>query len=143
MRLIQASTRAAKDRLPDVGKAAMDGYTIAVMSPAIGQTMLGLGGRMRPQSNLVISNVPGPAETRYFDGSRLESFHPVSLVLEGQALNITALSYGGAFSIGYTGCRDAVPYLQRIAVYSSEALNELENAYGTAPATSILPSPQE
>ena len=130
MSVIQASTRAGKERLPKVGRAAMDAYTAAVMTPSIGQTVLGVAGRVRPQSNLVVSNVPGPAEHRYFEGSRLDSFYPVSLILDGQALNITAVSYGGQFNIGYTGCRDAVPHLQRIAVYSGEALADLEAAYG-------------
>lgn len=130
MELIQASMRAGKDRLPKVGRAAMDAYTMAVMSPSIGQSVTGVAGRIRPQSNLVISNVPGPPEPRYFEGSHLDSFYPVSLVLDGQALNITAVSYGGMFNIGYTGCRDAVPHLQRIAVHSGEVLAELETAYG-------------
>ena len=46
------------------------------------------------------------------------------------SLNITAVSNAGSFCIGYTGCRDSVPHLQRIAVYSGEALEELEQALG-------------
>ncbi len=34
----------------------------------------------------------------------------------------------GEFNIGYTGCRDSVPSLQRIAVYSGEELERLESA---------------
>jgi len=29
---------------------------------------------------------------------------------------------------GFTGCRDTVPHLQRLAVYCGEALSELEQA---------------
>jgi len=125
---IQESTRLGKERLPHVGSVAMDAYTAVLMAPFLGQAILGVGGRGRPSSNVVISNVPGPAETRYLDGSRLEEIYPVSLLFNGQALNITAVSYDGQFNIGFTGCRDSIPSLQRIAVYAGEELDSLEAA---------------
>jgi len=127
---IQESTRLGKQRLPEVGGLAMDAYTAVLMAPFLGQAILGFGGHGRPASNVVISNVPGPAETRYLDGSRLEEIYPVSLLFNGQALNITAVSYAGRFNIGFTGCRDSIPSLQRIAVYAGEELEELEAALG-------------
>ncbi len=127
---IKASTRLGKERLPQVGQGAMDAYTAVLMLPFLSQAMLGFGGHGNPASNLVISNVPGPAETRYLDGSRMEEIFPVSLLFNGQALNITAVSYAGEFNIGYTGDRDSVPSLQRIAVYSGEELDALQDALG-------------
>jgi len=128
LRAIKASTRLGKERLPQVGGLAMDTYTAVLMAPFLSQAILGIGGRGRPASNVVISNVPGPAETRYLDGSRLEEIHPVSLLFNGQALNITAVSYDGQFNIGFTGCRDSIPSLQRIAVYAGEELDALDEA---------------
>ncbi|MGY2876035.1 diacylglycerol O-acyltransferase / wax synthase [Marmoricola sp. URHA0025 HA25] len=125
---IQESTRLGKQRLPHVGGVAMDAYTTVLMAPFLGQAILGFGGHGRPASNVVISNVPGPAETRYLDGSRLEEIYPVSLLFNGQALNITAVSYAGQFNIGFTGCRDSIPSLQKIAVYAGEELDALEAA---------------
>lgn len=130
IRAIRTSTRLGKERLPEVGGAAMDVYTVGLMSPFLGQAILGFGGRGRPASNLVISNVPGPAEPRYLDGSLMEEIYPVSLLFNGQALNITGVSYAGEFNIGYTGCRDSIPSLQRIAVYSGEELAALEDGLG-------------
>lgn len=127
---IRASTRLGKARLPEVGGMAMDAYTAVLMLPFLSQAILGVGGHGAPAANLVISNVPGPAETRYLDGSRLEELFPVSLLFNGQALNITGVSYDGGFNIGYTGCRDSLPSLQRIAVYSGEELDELAAALG-------------
>lgn len=127
---IKASTRLGKERLPQVSGAAMDAYTAGLMAPFLGQAITHIGGHGRPASNVVISNVPGPAEPRYVDGSRLEEYYPLSLLFHGQALNITAISYADQFNIGYTGCRDNLPHLQRIAVYSGEALEELEAALG-------------
>jgi WS/DGAT/MGAT family acyltransferase len=132
---IQESTRLGKERLPHVGGLAMDAYTAVLMGPFLSQAILGVGGRGRPASNVVISNVPGPAETRYLDGSRLEELYPVSLLFNGQALNITAVSYDGEFNIGFTGCRDSIPSLQHIAVYTGEELDALEQALAPRPAT--------
>ena len=130
IRAIQASTKLGKQRLPQVGTLAMDAYTAVLMAPFMGQAILGFGGRGRPASNVVISNVPGPAEARYLDGARLEEIYPVSLLFNGQALNITAVSYDGQFNIGFTGCRDSIPSLQRIAVNAGEELLALEAALG-------------
>lgn len=127
---IRESTRLGKERLPKASGGAMDGYTAVLMLPFMAQAILGVGGRGRPSSNLVISNVPGPAEPRYLDGSRLDEIYPVSLLFNGQALNITAVSYGGNFNIGFTGCRDSIPSLQRIAVHCGEELAALERALG-------------
>ena len=126
---IRESTRLGKARLPQAGAFAMDAYTTLLMGPFLGQAMLGIGGHGRPASNLVISNVPGLKEERYMDGSVLE-YYPLSLLFHGQSLNITAVSDAGAFCIGFTGCRDSVPHLQRIAVFAGEALEELEEGLG-------------
>lgn len=136
VRLIQESIRHGKARLPKVGSAAMDTYTAGLMAPVMLQAVLGIGGHGRPSSNLVLSNVPGPTGACYVEGSRLEAIFPLSLLFNGQALNITGVSFDGQFSIGYTGCRDNVPHLQRIAVYSGDALAELEAALSLKPKRS-------
>jgi hypothetical protein len=54
---------------------------------------LHLGSRLAP-GNLVISNVPGPRRPLYAaKGARLEHYFPVSVITEGQGLNITVQSY--------------------------------------------------
>jgi WS/DGAT/MGAT family acyltransferase len=125
---VRASTQQAKQRLPEATGPLMDAYTAVLMGPFLVPAVLGLGGRGPTDANLVISNVPGVREPRYFNGSRLEEYYPLSLLFHGQALNITAVSNHKMFCIGYTGCRDSLPHLQRIAVYSGEALDELEKA---------------
>jgi diacylglycerol O-acyltransferase len=130
LRVVSESTQRAKEGLPHAGANLMDVYTSVLMGPFLAPAVLGVGGFGPPDANLVISNVPGLRETRYFDGSRLEAYYPLSLLFHGQALNITAVSNGDQFCIGYTGCRDTLPHLQRLAVYSGEALEELESALG-------------
>ena len=81
---------------------------------------------MRPAFNVVISNVPGPTKPLYFRGWRLEGIFPMSIPFHGYGLNITVSGYAGDLDFGFTGCRDTVPHLQRLAVYAAEAADELE-----------------
>ena len=97
--------------------------------------MAGLGGRAPVPFNVAISNVPGPTETLYYNGARLDAMFPLSLLLHGSALNITCLSYAGTLNFGFTGARDNLPHLQRLAPYMREALDELEKVLlGGGPA---------
>lgn len=127
---IRSSTQVAKERLPQADGLMMDAYTSVLMGPFLAPAVLGVGGYGPPDANLVISNVPGLREPRYFNGSRLEAYFPLSLLFHGQALNITAVSNADNFCIGFTGCRDTLPRLQRIAVHCGETLEELEAALG-------------
>jgi WS/DGAT/MGAT family acyltransferase len=124
---IKTSTRQAKEHLQKLPKSALTQYTMLLMSPYILQLMSGMGGRMRPVFNVTISNVPGPDHTLYYEGARLEAMYPVSLITHGGALNITCLSYDGTLDFGFTGCRDTLPSMQNLAVYTGEALDELES----------------
>ena len=125
---IIASTKLAKQQLQGMSKAAVLQYSAMLCAPAMLQMMPAASGKMRPTFNVVISNVPGPEEPLYFRGARLEANFPVSIPVHGQALNITCSSYAGSMCFGFTGCRDTVPHLQRLAVYCGEALDELEAA---------------
>jgi hypothetical protein len=80
--------------------------------------------------NLCISNLPGPQQPLHLRGARLESIYPVSIPVHGMALNITVESYAGNLDFGFVGCRDALPSLQRLAVWTGEELGLLEEAYG-------------
>ena len=94
------------------------------MAPSIANSSLPPAGTV---DNVTISNVPGPGETLYYEGARLEAMYPVSLIAHGGALNITCLSYTGSLNFGFTGCRDTLPSMQKLAVYTGEALDELED----------------
>ena len=39
---------------------------------------------------------------------------------------ITLHGYADMLNFGFVGCRDALPHLQRLAVYTGDALDELE-----------------
>ncbi|WP_165855944.1 WS/DGAT/MGAT family O-acyltransferase [Marinobacter sp. JSM 1782161] len=129
---IKASTASAKAHLQSLPRAVLNQYTMLLMSPYILQLMTGLGGRMRPAFNITISNVPGPEQPLYYEGAKLEAMYPVSLIAHGGALNITCLSYAGSLNFGFTGCRDTLPSMQKLAVYTGEALEELEQSINPA-----------
>jgi diacylglycerol O-acyltransferase / wax synthase len=83
-----------------------------------------------PPFNLVISNVPGPAQQMYCGGARLAGNYPLSIVLDGQALNITLVNNVGNMDIGLVGCRRSVPHLQRLLAHLESSLKDLERAVG-------------
>lgn len=83
-----------------------------------------------PPFNIVISNVPGPTAPIYYGGARLDGNYPLSIVLDGQALNITLTNNAGNLDFGLVGCRRSVPHLQRLLTHLETSLNDLERAVG-------------
>ncbi len=132
------------DRLQAIHDSMVDGKrALASMTPiqiqamsALGQApailgpMLRMGGVVRPPYNLIISNVPGPRTTQYFNGMRLRGTYPLSIPIDGMALNITCNSYADQMAFGLTGCRRTVPHLQRLLIHLDSELTALEKAAG-------------
>jgi WS/DGAT/MGAT family acyltransferase len=83
-----------------------------------------------PPFNIVISNVPGPTEPMYWRGAQLDGNYPLSIPLDGLALNITAVNNAGNLDFGLVGCRRSVPHLQRLLDHLEASLKELERAVG-------------
>ena len=83
-----------------------------------------------PPFNIVISNVPGAREPLYWNGARLDGNYPLSIALDGQALNITMTNNGDNLDFGLVGCRRSVPHLQRLLMHLEDALADLERAVG-------------
>jgi diacylglycerol O-acyltransferase / wax synthase len=123
---IRASVQSAKAHLQGLPRQAMTQYTIMLMAPTLLTLLTGLGGRTRPMFNITISNVPGPDKPLYFRGAQMLGTFPASIVTHGQALNITCQSYAGMMDFGFTGCHANLPHMQRIAVHTGEAFDELE-----------------
>jgi diacylglycerol O-acyltransferase / wax synthase len=122
---IIASTTRGKTQLQGMSGNAIVQYSALVLAPMILSFLPGAAGRVRPAFNVVISNVPGPQMPLYFRGWRLDESYPLSIPFHGYGLNITVQSYAGLLNFGIIGCRDTLPHLQRLAVYSAEALEAL------------------
>jgi len=84
-----------------------------------------------PPFNIVISNVPGAREPMYWNGARLDGNYPLSIALDGQALNITLTNNADNLDFGLVGCRRSVPHLQRLLGHLEDSLSDLERACGS------------
>lgn len=90
--------------------------------------MVGMGGVIRPP-NVMISNVSGPREPLYWNGAHLAALYPLSIPLNGQALNITVTSVEANISFGLTACA-RVPGLDTMPGHLEDELDALEDAMG-------------
>ena len=129
LRAIQTSMRAGKLQLAGMSRREVELYTILTQGPMALATVLGLGARF-PAFSTVISNVPGPRKTMYWNGARLEGIYPASIPFHGFAVNITLVSYAQSLDFGIVACRRSVPHVQRLIDYIEEALVELEDVAG-------------
>lgn len=126
---IVESTSQAKERLTKMPRLQKMAHGITSISP-LGVGMLTGSAEKHPLFNLVISNVPGPKETLYLNGARLDEVYPVSIPTHYLALNITISGYADRLGFGYIACRRSVPALQRMLDYTHNAIMELETALG-------------
>ncbi|HET6153189.1 MAG TPA: wax ester/triacylglycerol synthase family O-acyltransferase [Marmoricola sp.] len=129
---IHASMKAGKEALESMTPNQIVAMSALGMAPSLAIPMLRLNGIVRPPFNLIISNVPGPRTTQYLNGARLAGTYPVSVPMQGMALNITCNSYADDMCFGLTGCRRTVPHLQRLLTHLDTELTLLENAAGVA-----------
>jgi diacylglycerol O-acyltransferase len=101
-----------------------------LMSPMALTVLPGFMSYAKPPFNIVISNVPGSSEPLYWKGARLDGNYPLSIALDGQALNITLCNNADNLDFGLVGCRRSVPHLQRLLGHLEDSLKELERAVG-------------
>jgi diacylglycerol O-acyltransferase len=127
---VHASMVEGKESLKGMSQMQILMMSAIGVSPLVILPALRLNGVVRPPFNLVISNVPGPRTPVYWNGARLDGLYPLSIPLDGQALNITCTSYSDEIAFGLTGCRRTVPHLQRLLGYLDDELLALEQASG-------------
>lgn len=124
---IMASVKESKDRYKSMSAEEALNYTALTMAPAGLNMLTGLISNWQP-FNVVISNVPGPKKTMYWNGAKLEGVYPVSLPIDRIALNITLLSYNDQLEFGLTACRRTLPSMQRLLDFLENGIHELEVA---------------
>ena len=83
-----------------------------------------------PPFNLTISNVPGPNVPVYLCGAKLLAHYPVSVITDGQGLNITVVGYLGQLHFGLVSCRELVPDIEALAGFLTDELEVLLTAAG-------------
>jgi diacylglycerol O-acyltransferase / wax synthase len=91
---------------------------------------LRLADRVAQPFNLVISNVPGPRQPLYFAGAKLCHQFPVSIVTDGQGLNITVASYLDRLDFGFITDRELIPDVWDLADMHITEIGRLFDATG-------------
>jgi diacylglycerol O-acyltransferase len=123
---IKDSARVAKERLRGQSAKTIETHTQLMSGAIVALQKLGIADRVAPAANVVISNVPGPGEPMYLNGARLVEQFPVSMIIDGQALNITVLSHDDRLDFGLLACPAAVRDPQHLADLLETALQSLE-----------------
>ena len=96
----------------------------------------GMANRLPMLANLAISNVPGPPVPLYLAGARFLTFHPLSIIVHGLALNITIQTYAGHVDFGIVADEKALPQANYLARAIEAAFGEavrLLNPLGSKP----------
>ena len=143
LRAVHEAMRAAKeqhealpaDLLADVTQFAM---------PALAGQAARMAARLRLVEraslfNVIISNVPGPNVPLYYAGAELLAYYPLSAIVDGQGLNITAMSYRDSLFFGVIACRELVPDVDRLTAYLEEELRVLTHGLDRAPTRRSKP----
>ncbi len=129
---IHSSMHKGKEALSSMTQLQIMAMSALGMAPSLITPMLRLHGIVRPPFNLIISNVPGPRTQRYLNGAAMTGSYPVSIPINGMALNITCNSYADKMCFGLTGCRRSVPHLQHLLRFLDDEVAALEKATGVA-----------
>jgi len=125
LRGIHAVTSRGKRELIALSPDALQQFTLVGLLPiALSQKVV----TAPPLFNFVVSNLVLSREPLYLAGAKLLTLVPMSFLSDGYGLNVTLVGYGDKVTLGFVGCRDTIPHLQRLAIYTSDALDELEAA---------------
>ena len=128
VRLIHEVTTAAKEQLRAMSAEALAQFALLGLAPLILGQMAGVLSYLPPLFNVTVSNVVASKTPLYLRGAALEALYPMSILFDGYALNITLVGYCDRVAVGFTGCRETIPSLQKLAVYTGAALTEMERA---------------
>ena len=125
---IRQSMLSGKAALAGLNQMQVSALSAVAMAPLLLNSVMALHRVSPPPFNLVISNVPGSPDPLYWNGARMIGNYPLSIPLDGQALNITLTSYDGQLHVGIVGFRRSVPHLQRLLGHLEDSLGGLEAA---------------
>jgi diacylglycerol O-acyltransferase len=127
---ITRSTNASKARMNALSPGEAGAVSKAILGGAALGAIVGITGTPRQPFNLIISNVPATRHPLYWNGAELTDIYPISMISEGQAMNITVSQYAGSVMFGIVGDRAALPRLQRMLIHLDNAIGDLEKAFG-------------
>lgn len=126
LKLINGSMNEGKKRFGRMNQAQIINYS-AIAYLWEGLNLLTNLYPKKQAFNLIISNVPGSKETLYWNGAKLKALYPASILLNGQAMNITLATYIDKVEFGIMACNDVLPHTQDMLKYIADELQLLNN----------------
>ncbi|HTX26203.1 MAG TPA: wax ester/triacylglycerol synthase family O-acyltransferase, partial [Streptosporangiaceae bacterium] len=116
LELVHAATKVAKAQQAAIPQGLVDqisDFAPPALTARAARVVFATGLLHRlPPFNLCISNVPGPNVPVYLCGAKLLAHYPVSVITDGQGLNITVVGYLGQLHFGLVCCRELVPDIE-------------------------------
>ena len=132
LEIVHAATRIAKAQQAAIPQGLVDqisDFAPPALTARAARVVFATGLLHRlPPFNVCISNVPGPNVPVYLCGAKLLAHYPVSVITDGQGLNITLVGYLGQLHFGLVSCRELVPDIDTLAGYLVEELELLLKA---------------
>ena len=120
------STKDAKSELVNVSADAATNFAVMAQGIVAVLNQVNLSKLTPPAANITISNVPGPRKPLYFGQAKLKATYPLSVLIDGQSLNITVVSYCDSIGFGLMACRDTIPDVDVIADYIESAIDGIK-----------------
>jgi diacylglycerol O-acyltransferase / wax synthase len=132
LEVVHVATQAAKAQQAAIPQGLVDqisDFSPPALTARAARVVFATGLLHRlPPFNLCISNVPGPNVPVYLCGAKLLAHYPVSVITDGQGLNITLVGYLGQLHFGLVACRELVPDIETLASYLVDELELLLKA---------------
>lgn len=124
---IGESTVSAKQELQDVSFEAATSFAVVAQGLTAAVNQLNITQFVPPPANVTISNVPGPRMPLYFGDAKMLATYPLSVLIDGQSLNITVVSYCDTIGFGFMACRDVLPDVDKLAEYVEQSFNSIRD----------------
>jgi WS/DGAT/MGAT family acyltransferase len=126
LRATRAITEGLKARSDWVGIDAL----LALLDELPPALVAGVGRRLSVGrlANLIATNVPGPRETRWLCGVRVEGLRPIVPIVDGIGLGVAVFSYAGWLEIGINADAASVPDPEKLQRGLEAAFASLEAA---------------
>lgn len=125
LQLIHDSMNKGKRRFRRMNQAQVINYSAIAYAWEGINILTGLFPR-KQAFNLIISNVPGVDKPLYWNGAPLKALYPASIIVDGQAMNITLTTYLDKLEFCITACSKLLPHVQDMLALIEEELGALE-----------------
>jgi diacylglycerol O-acyltransferase len=75
--------------------------------------------------NLIVTNMPGPQIPLFVLGHQIREVYPIAFLAHDHALAVAIMSYNGQLNFGLLADSQALPELDELAGWLSQAIEEL------------------